>query len=56
MVAKWLVFVSRHFDFGENLIKHFPEGVFQWNLARNRDHEYINIAEIKLEIFIPVGF
>ena len=54
MVAKYPIFISRHFDFGQNLKKkkkkkkHFSKGIFQWNLAQIRDHEYINIVEIKL--------
>ena len=53
--AKWPFFVSRHFDFGENLKNYFSKGIFQWNLVIIGDHKYINIAEIEIGIFfIPV--
>ena len=51
MTAKWQIFVSRHFDFGENLKNHFSKGIFNGIWLIIEDHEYINIAEI-----IPVEF
>ena len=36
MAAKWPIFISRHFDLGQNLQNHFPKGIFQWNLAQSR--------------------
>ena len=37
MAAKWPIFISRHFDFGQNLKKkHFPKGIFQLILARSK--------------------
>ena len=29
MVAKKTIFISRRFDFGQNLKKYFPKGIFQ---------------------------
>ena len=36
MAAKKPIFILRHFDFGQNFKKHFPKGIFQWNLAQSR--------------------
>ena len=45
------IFISGHFDFGQNLkkknknknkTKHFPNGIFQWNLAQSR-RTWINL-------------
>ena len=39
-VSKWRpnnrFFISRHFDFGQNLKNRFPKRIFQWNLAQSR--------------------
>ena len=37
MAAKRLIFVLRHFDFGENLKNHFSKRIVQWNLTQNRN-------------------
>ena len=49
MAAKYKQsFISRYFDFGENLKNHFAKGIFYEIWLKLGDHEYINIAEIKL--------
>ena len=57
MGAKLPIFISCHFDFGENMKKHFPKGIFQWNLAHSRsDYKYIYITEIKIRNFYSCEF
>ena len=45
-------FVSFQFSIFKN---RFPKEVFQWNLAHVGNHEYINIAAIKIENFYSGG-
>ena len=50
MAAKYPIFISHHFDFGQNLKKKkntFPKEFFNESWFKLGDHEYINIAEIK---------
>ena len=44
MAAKKLpIFISRHFDFGQNLKNHFPKGIFQWNLRLKVGRTWIDL-------------
>ena len=49
MAAKEPIFISRHFDFGQNLKKKntFPKEYFNEIWLKLGDPEYINFAEIK---------
>ena len=51
MAALYLIFISRHFDFGENLKNHFPIEIFNEIGFKLGDHENINITEIKCAYF-----
>ena len=61
MAAKLPIFVSHHFDFGDNLKKKkkkkktFPQEFFNKIWLIIGDHEYINIAEIKIVNFYSSG-
>ena len=66
MAAKWPIFVLRHVDFGENLKKKKKKkkkkkNTFSKVFHLNEiwiiigDHEYINIAEIKIGNFYSGG-
>ena len=47
MAAKQPIFISYHFDFGENWINTFPKEFFNEIWLKLGDYKYINIAEIK---------
>ena len=51
MAAKKPIFISRHFNFGQNLKKKntFPKEFFNEIWFKLGDHKYINIAEIQFE-------
>ena len=51
MAAKLPIFISSHFDFGENLKNHFPKNVFNEIWLTIGDYEYIYNTEIKIEKF-----
>ena len=48
MAADWLIFVSHHFDFGVNLKPSFPKEFLNEIWLIIEDHEYFNIAEMKI--------
>ena len=41
-----MIFISRHFDFGQNLKNHFPKEFFNEIWLKVGEHEYIYITEI----------
>ena len=53
MAAKLLIFISRHFDFGQNLKNHFPKWFFNEIWLKVGEHEYIYITELTFKKFIP---
>ena len=50
MAAKYPIFISCHFDFGQNLKKKntFPKEFFNEIWLKLEDHDYINIAGKKI--------
>ena len=48
-VSKWrpnnTIFISRHFDVGQNLKKHFPKGIFNEIWLKVGEHKYIYFTE-----------
>ena len=52
-----MIYVSCHFDFGENLKNSVSQKeCFNKIWPMIGDKEYINIAEIEIDNFIPAGF